>query len=87
MTAFGQPSLHLTATQTSSPWIDHLIQKTVNLVSDSATLNRLKRCKNPQCVLVFIDRSKNHNRRWCDMNTCGNRLKASRHYQRHHAIG
>ena len=34
------------------------------------------------CGWLFIDTSKNHSRRWCDINDCGNRAKARRHYQR-----
>ncbi|APO74176.1 CGNR zinc finger domain-containing protein [Rhizobium etli 8C-3] len=41
---------------------------------------RLKICRN--CGWLFIDRSKNKSRAWCDMGVCGNRAKASRHYRR-----
>lgn len=34
------------------------------------------------CGWLFLDTSKNHIRRWCDINDCGNRAKARRHYQR-----
>lgn len=44
------------------------------------TQERLKICGN--CGWLFIDRSKNRSRIWCDMAVCGNRQKASRHYQR-----
>ncbi|MCW9025895.1 MAG: CGNR zinc finger domain-containing protein [Thiovulaceae bacterium] len=37
----------------------------------------LKRCNNHECVLVFIDTSKNHSRRWCSMEMCGNRSKVN----------
>jgi predicted RNA-binding Zn ribbon-like protein len=40
---------------------------------------RLKICGNPDCGRVFFDRSKNRSRRWCEMASCGNRLKARRH--------
>lgn len=39
---------------------------------------RLKKCSNPSCDLLFYDRSKNNSRRWCEMQTCGNRAKQSR---------
>ncbi len=42
----------------------------------------LKKCENPDCVLHFYDTSKNHKRRWCSMNACGNRAKAAAFYQR-----
>jgi predicted RNA-binding Zn ribbon-like protein len=39
---------------------------------------RVKQCASATCEWVFIDRSRNHSRRWCDMNDCGNRAKARR---------
>lgn len=36
----------------------------------------------PNCDWLFLDRSKNRARRWCDMAVCGNRAKAARHYKR-----
>jgi len=30
----------------------------------------------------FLDTSKNHHRRWCDMTRCGNRAKVQRFYAR-----
>lgn len=41
---------------------------------------RTKICRN--CGWLFIDRSKNRSRAWCDMAVCGNRAKAHRHYRR-----
>ncbi|MBB4007485.1 CGNR zinc finger domain-containing protein [Allorhizobium taibaishanense] len=41
---------------------------------------RLKICGH--CGWLFLDRSKNRSRNWCDMAVCGNRVKASRHYRR-----
>ena len=41
---------------------------------------RLKIC--PNCGWLFLDRSRNRSRAWCDMAVCGNRVKASRHYRR-----
>lgn len=42
--------------------------------------DRMKICGN--CGWLFLDRSKNRSRSWCDMAVCGNRAKASRHYRR-----
>ncbi|MQC26317.1 MAG: hypothetical protein DWG76_02560 [Chloroflexi bacterium] len=39
-------------------------------------------CEGEGCGWLFIDESRNHSRRWCNMNDCGNRAKAKRHYQR-----
>ena len=46
-------------------------------------LSLIKKCENPNCVLYFYDVSKNHARRWCSMNICGNRMKVAAHYRRH----
>jgi predicted RNA-binding Zn ribbon-like protein len=43
---------------------------------------RIRRCAHSDCVLYFLDSTKNGTRRWCTMRTCGNRAKAKRHYQR-----
>jgi predicted RNA-binding Zn ribbon-like protein len=37
-------------------------------------------CRN--CRWLFLDRSRNASRLWCDMSVCGNRHKAKRHYER-----
>ncbi|WP_437623981.1 CGNR zinc finger domain-containing protein [Sorangium sp. So ce1151] len=42
----------------------------------------VKRCGNPDCVLYFHDVSRNHARRWCSMELCGNRMKVAAHYLR-----
>lgn len=44
------------------------------------TVGRLRIC--PNCAWLFVDRSRNSSRLWCDMKVCGNRQKASRHYRR-----
>ncbi len=43
---------------------------------------QIKKCENPDCVLFFYDTTKNHSRRWCSMQICGNRAKAAAFYQR-----
>lgn len=43
---------------------------------------RLKRCDNPACSMVFYDRGKNNTRRWCTMSICGNRDKVARYRAR-----
>ena len=47
------------------------------------TVARLRIC--PNCTWLFVDRSRNSSRLWCDMAVCGNRQKASRHYRRRRA--
>ncbi|PRX46602.1 putative RNA-binding Zn ribbon-like protein [Prauserella shujinwangii] len=41
---------------------------------------RLALCASPTCRAAFFDTSRSRTRRWCDMNTCGNRQKKARFY-------
>ncbi len=43
-------------------------------------LTSLKRCSNPECVLLFIDES--GRRKWCSMKICGNRKKVAKFQHR-----
>ena len=47
--------------------------------------DRIKECASATCEWVFLDRSRNRSRRWCDMNDCGNRAKARRFQAKKHA--
>jgi predicted RNA-binding Zn ribbon-like protein len=44
----------------------------------SENVDRVRSCHNLECRWLFLDTSKNHTRRWCDMKICGNRMKARR---------
>jgi predicted RNA-binding Zn ribbon-like protein len=48
----------------------------------SKHLDDVRVCAAEDCEWLFMDTSKNHSRRWCDMKSCGNREKARRHYER-----
>lgn len=49
--------------------------------------SRVRRCGNERCLFLFLDDSKSGNRRWCSMQSCGNRAKAHRHYLRRRESG
>jgi predicted RNA-binding Zn ribbon-like protein len=49
----------------------------------SNRLRFVRECQAENCRWLFLDLSKNHSRRWCDMKLCGNRMKARRYYQSH----
>jgi predicted RNA-binding Zn ribbon-like protein len=42
----------------------------------------VRACASKTCEWLFLDSSKNHRRRWCDMTKCGNRAKFQRFYKR-----
>lgn len=49
----------------------------------SDRLDRVSQCADDRgCGYLFLDTSRNRSRRWCSMESCGNRAKAKRHYQR-----
>ena len=48
----------------------------------SPEIRFVRRCGAENCRWLFLDRSKNHSRRWCDMKICGNREKARAYYHR-----
>jgi len=52
----------------------------------SGAVRRIGQCSGRDCRWLWIDRTRNHSRRWCDMAVCGNRAKAHRHYRRRQAI-
>jgi predicted RNA-binding Zn ribbon-like protein len=41
----------------------------------SPAVARIRECAGPRCGALFIDSSRPGTRRWCSMNTCGNRAK------------
>lgn len=51
----------------------------------TAAPNSIRCCAGPDCGWLFHDTSPNKRRRWCSMESCGNRAKARRHYERHKA--
>jgi len=48
----------------------------------SPELERVRECHGATCTWLFLDSSRNRSRRWCSMESCGNRAKARRHYRR-----
>jgi len=52
----------------------------------SEMLHRVHECAGDRCSWLFLDFSKNGRRRWCSMETCGNRAKARRHRERQQAV-
>ncbi|HYL35734.1 MAG TPA: CGNR zinc finger domain-containing protein, partial [Bryobacteraceae bacterium] len=48
----------------------------------SSELSQVRRCGGPDCGWMFLDTSRNHSRRWCDMQDCGNLVKVRRFRER-----
>jgi predicted RNA-binding Zn ribbon-like protein len=65
--------------------LDSILWPIVRSASDLLTspdLENVHECDMPSCRWIFVDRSKNHRRRWCDMKVCGNRAKARKFHRR-----
>lgn len=65
-------------------WI--LAQSAAQLLTSTSMIH-VRMCRSETCRWLFLDTSKNHTRRWCDMKVCGNRMKARRFNQRSTAAG
>ena len=39
----------------------------------------VKACEGRDCMLLFVDRTRGHARRWCSMAVCGNLAKQAAH--------
>jgi predicted RNA-binding Zn ribbon-like protein len=44
--------------------------------------NRIRQCASPRCAVIFVDRSRAGNRRWCAMSPCGDQASARAYRQR-----
>ena len=42
----------------------------------------LRQCASDACSWLYLDTTRNHSRRWCDMKGCGNKAKVRRYRQR-----
>lgn len=88
------PRLRLVSTDDGFDWqwqdepeaLDQIVWPVLRSAADLLTSGRLDRvrvCADDRgCSYLFIDTSRNRSRRWCSMESCGNRAKARRHYQR-----
>jgi predicted RNA-binding Zn ribbon-like protein len=61
--------------------LGRLAQVVLRAVTDGE-IGRLRLCANTRCRTAFRDTSRAGTRLWCDMTTCGNRAKATRHRAR-----
>jgi predicted RNA-binding Zn ribbon-like protein len=55
-----------------------MLSKSANELIVSTDVERVRACGIETCRWLFLDTSKNHSRRWCNMKVCGNRMKARR---------
>jgi predicted RNA-binding Zn ribbon-like protein len=73
------------------PWYDdggavraafsEVARDAIDLIA-SADLWRVRECAADDCARIFLDQSRPGTRRWCSMQTCGNRAKVRSHRAR-----
>nr|WP_281423122.1 CGNR zinc finger domain-containing protein [Paenibacillus oenotherae] len=77
----GKPTLLYTG-QTSFDGILYTILSSVFSTLNHVNADRIRKCEHEDCILHFIDVSKSGKRRWCSMESCGNRNKAAQFYDK-----
>lgn len=60
----------------------HRIAMELARLLTSTSLRQFRRCEDQHCGWVFLDTSRQHNRRWCSSADCGNRNRVRAHYAR-----
>jgi predicted RNA-binding Zn ribbon-like protein len=61
--------------------LDPIASAAADLICDQ-DFRLIRLCEGSACMLLFLDRTKAHARRWCSMAVCGNRAKAAAHRAR-----
>jgi len=72
----------VTGNRTKLNWILNPVIRSAAEILVSDERNKVKACADSACGWLFIDVSRNRSRRWCDMQDCGNRAKATRFYKK-----
>jgi predicted RNA-binding Zn ribbon-like protein len=94
LAALRHARFHPSASEVDYAWSDDLVldrplwaiaRAAAELRRSKEDLGRVRECGSQTCEWLFIDRSRNHTRRWCDMNDCGNAAKVRRFRQRQRA--
>ncbi|MFE6037750.1 CGNR zinc finger domain-containing protein [Streptomyces sp. NPDC056452] len=58
----------------------------VDLLTDPAAREGLRRCEGDACRRLYLDTSRGRRRRWCSSEVCGNRERVARHRRRVKAV-
>jgi predicted RNA-binding Zn ribbon-like protein len=63
-----------------NPRLAFIAMQAAAFLSDPPQVRRLRRCANPDCLMIFI--AVNPRRSWCAPGVCGNRVRVARHHRR-----
>jgi predicted RNA-binding Zn ribbon-like protein len=85
--ALAQRRIALAGKQITWTWSDDVTLERVlwpiaqagsELLTSDGDRGMVRECASDTCEWLFLDRTRNHSRRWCDMADCGNRAKQQR---------
>ena len=77
LTADGKRSWRLNATSGVEDALSVIAADAISIIAAERD-GKLAICGSAACRAVFLDTSQSRTRKWCDMNTCGNRQKKAR---------
>ncbi|GAA1490656.1 CGNR zinc finger domain-containing protein [Brachybacterium sacelli] len=77
LTSEGNRHWRLSATSSVDDALGVIAADAISIIAGERD-GRLALCASPTCQAAFFDTSRSRTRRWCDMNTCGNREKKAR---------
>jgi len=71
--------------ETSPEMMLYQVAESAAMLLTSEDLARVRECANEEegCGSLFLDCSKSQTRRWCSMESCGNRAKSRKFYDKH----
>lgn len=79
--ADGMQEQFISSAEKPSSLLAPLAKEITSFLSE-VDFSLIKGCGQPECVRVFYDTTRNHSRRWCSMDICGNRMKVAAYYDR-----
>ncbi|MGB8942574.1 MAG: CGNR zinc finger domain-containing protein [Streptomyces sp.] len=77
LTADGERRWRLGSASRVEDALSVIAADAVNIIAGERD-GKLALCASPTCRAAFFDTSQSRTRKWCDMNTCGNRQKKAR---------
>ena len=77
LTPEGRRRWHLRSASSVEDALSVIAADAISIIAGERD-GRLALCASPTCRAAFFDTSQSRTRKWCDMNTCGNRQKKAR---------
>ena len=77
LTPEGNRQWRLSSTSSVEDALSVIAADAVSIIAGERD-GKLALCASPTCRAAFFDTSQSRTRKWCDMNTCGNRQKKAR---------